>query len=120
MGWYRKSSAGLRVWLDDERDPSDSNTKQLFGSRGDEVWVKTSGQAIELLKTGKVNFISLDHDLGNRGDGQQVANWIEKNAFAGTLPRLEWRIHTKNVVRASPMRQALENADRFWDLEHGK
>lgn len=30
---------------------------------GFDVYVKTAGEAIELLKTGKVTVISLDHDL---------------------------------------------------------
>lgn len=42
----------MRVWLDDMRKPP-------FGWE----WAKTATAAIDLLKTGKVEEISLDHDL---------------------------------------------------------
>jgi hypothetical protein len=44
----------MRVWLDDRRPPPD----------GEWAWVKTPEEAIELLATGEVSEISLDHDLG--------------------------------------------------------
>lgn len=42
----------MRVWLDDTRAMPDDYTH----------WAKTSDEAIELLKTGQVEEISLDHD----------------------------------------------------------
>jgi hypothetical protein len=43
----------MRVWLDDVRDAPDGW-----------VHVQTPEEAIELLRSGKVKEISLDHDLG--------------------------------------------------------
>lgn len=120
MSWYAKAQSGVRIWLDDERDPKDPTTQNLFRARGDEVWVRTAADAIRLLEQGNVISISLDNDLGStksKKEGQAVANWIERNAHAATLPRLQWFIHSKNPVRSNSMEIALSNADRFWD-EH--
>ena len=107
----------MRLWLDDERDPRDPKIQSGFGAEGDEIWAKTASVAINYLKQGRVEFISLDHDLGpaSAGTGMDVANWIEENAFHGTLERLVWAVHSKNTVGAKGMTQALTNADKFWD-----
>ena len=59
----------MRVYLDDEREIP-------------EGWVRVywPNEAIELLKTGEVVEISLDHDLGDdeRGTGYDVVLWIEE------------------------------------------
>ncbi|VAW81561.1 hypothetical protein MNBD_GAMMA12-2513, partial [hydrothermal vent metagenome] len=56
----------MKVYLDDERPTP-------------EGWVRVywPDEAIELLKTGKVKEISLDHDLGDdeRGTGYDVVLW---------------------------------------------
>jgi hypothetical protein len=107
----------MRLWLDDERDPKDPYTQSEFGAMGDEVWAKTAAVAINYLKQGRVTAISLDHDLGpaSAGTGQDVANWIEEQAFHGTLRRLEWTVHSLNPVGKKSMVQALMNADRYWN-----
>ena len=42
-------------------------------------WAKTAEEAIDLLKTGKVEYASLDHDLGFGGSGYDVVCWVEEN-----------------------------------------
>lgn len=54
----------MRLWLDDKRNPKN------FEGFEDYVWVKTADDAIEQLKTGAVEFASLDHDLS---EGQERA-----------------------------------------------
>ena len=106
----------MKLWLDDERDPRDPFIQSEFGAEGDETWVKTAQQAISVLSQGNVESVSLDHDLGpGAGTGQEVANWIEEQAFHGTLPRLAWAVHSMNTVGAKSMTRALVNADRYWD-----
>lgn len=106
----------MRVWLDDIRDPTSPTIQQGYGASGDEVWVKTVAEALDLLRTGKVKWISLDHDLGEgEPEGHEVSNWIEENAFHGTLDRLDVYVHSDNTVEAPKMRQAIRNANRFWD-----
>jgi len=81
-----------------------------------DVHVRTADEAIELLRSGRVIEISLDHDLGEEvnGTGYDVALWIEEHAFYGDLPKLKWHIHSQNNVGAERMLTALQNADRFW------
>lgn len=107
----------LKIWLDDERDPRDPKIQFNFGSSGDEIWVKTAPTAIYYLKQGCITSISLDHDLGppNAGTGMDVANWIEEQAFHGTLPKLTWSIHSKNPVGSKNMYKAMSKADEFWN-----
>lgn len=99
----------MRLWLDDER------TKPVDF----DVHVCTSQEAIEILKFQKVEFISLDHDLGppEAGSGYDVAKWIEKMAFYGSLRRLKWDIHSMNPVGRRNIASSMENAERFW-LRH--
>lgn len=110
----------MRLWLDDERDPTDKTIQRDFGAKGDEVWVRSAPEAIKHLQTGNVAYISLDHDLGPyEGSGQDVANWIERAVFDGTIPILSWDVHTMNPVGAKSMMRALMNAERFWNERHG-
>lgn len=100
-------SKALHVWLDDLRPIRP----------GYNALAKTADEAIKLLKTGRVESISLDHDLGppEAGTGYDVAQWIEEAAYHGKLQRLSWNIHSANPVGVNNMRQALTNADRFWN-----
>lgn len=99
----------MKVWLDDVREmPSNFD-----------IHVKTANEAIALLKTGNVICISLDHDLGDHyatccGTGYQVAKFIEEKAHLGTLPKLQWFIHSANPVGRKNMIAALQRADLYW------
>lgn len=104
----------MNLWLDDERDPKSKKIQEIFGSKGDEIWVKSYEEAINFLKTGKVNSISLDHDLGTEKTGADVARFIEAGAFWNLIPKLEWRIHSQNPVGSKNMLLALKKAEEYW------
>jgi hypothetical protein len=107
----------MKIWLDDERDPTKRIIQSQFGSEGDEVWAKSAPVAINYLKQGRCTFISLDHDLGaGAGSGMDVAKWIEEQAYHGTLTRLTWTIHSMNAVGRKNMEKALFNADKYWSI----
>jgi hypothetical protein len=96
----------LKVWLDDVRSmPNDFD-----------LHVKTADEAIKKLKTNQVSIISLDHDLGEEDSktGYDVAKFIEKSAFEGSLDPLEIRIHSANPVGVNNMKMCINNAYRFW------
>lgn len=97
----------MRVWLDDVR----------VMPCGYDIHVKTAPEALEFLASGHVTKISLDHDLGDdkeAGTGYHVACWIEEAAFHGSIPKLDWHIHSANPVGIRKMEKALRNADRYW------
>lgn len=96
----------MRVWLDDERKMPEGYT----------VHVKTAHDAIDLLKTGTVEKISLDHDLGDEysNTGYDVAKWIEEAAHNGTLKQIRVTCHSQNPVGKQRINAALQNAVKFW------
>ncbi|MEM1007702.1 MAG: cyclic-phosphate processing receiver domain-containing protein [Myxococcota bacterium] len=68
----------MKVYLDDERTPPAGWTL-----------VRWPQDAIDLLMTGQVTALSLDHDLGDddRGTGYDVILWIEEAvATQGFVP----------------------------------
>ena len=80
---------------------------------------KTAPEAIELLKRGDVEEVSLDYDLGDYRDdlaytGRAVAAFIARGAHDGTLPRLTWHVHSNNADGCEIMRRMLDKADTFW------
>ncbi len=102
----------MRVWLDDLRPIRE----------GFDVWAKTAPEAIELLKSGKVTYISLDHDLGEDegcGCGYDVACFIEEQAYHNSIPRLDWNVHSANPVGVGKMEKALIQANAYW-TGHGQ
>src|SRR5436305_788448 len=94
----------MRVWLDDRRSPRDPEW----------VWVKTPEETIELLQTGQVRELSLDHDLGLFADdreetGMTVLLWIEeKVALEGFVPPPVMCAHSANASAAPRMEQAID------------
>lgn len=62
----------MKLYLDDER-PTPSGWERAY----------IAPEAIELLKTGKVTHLSLDHDLGpeEAGTGYDVCLWVEEQVF---------------------------------------
>lgn len=103
----------MRIWLDDKRPMPE----------GFDIHTMTAWETIELIKTGKVTKIGLDHDLGDEriyGTGHHVSDFIEECAYYNTIPRIEWSIQSDNgVERSGRMVVALRRADVYWD-NHGR
>jgi hypothetical protein len=85
----------MKVFLDDERETPEGWTR---------VW--WPDEAIALLKTGKVEEISLDHDLGDdeRGTGYDVVLWIEEAVATQGFKPPRMAVHSAN----SSARQKME------------
>ena len=102
----------MRVYLDDLRQ-----TPPGFNVR-----VYTYAEAVAVLSTGRVEFISFDHDLAAGpeleskciGSGYDVACWIEAAAFRNEIPRLGYAIHSANPVGARRIQAAMYVAERYW------
>lgn len=79
----------MKVFLDDERTTPEGWTRVYWPS-----------EAIQLLESGQVQEISLDHDLGDdaRGTGYDVVLWIEEAvALRGFVPPV-MRVHSANAA----------------------
>ncbi len=91
----------MKLYLDDTRPEP-------------EGWVRatTADEAIEQLKTGTVEELSLDHDLGIEeqvGTGYTVLQWIERQVHLhGFKPPAIMKVHSANTAASLRMRQAIE------------
>jgi len=88
----------MKVYLDDERTTPDGWTRVFWPD-----------EAIELLKSGDVTEISLDHDLGDddRGTGYDVVLWIEEQvALHGFTPPV-MSVHSANVSARTKMENGI-------------
>lgn len=121
----------MKLWLDDIRECPPGWT-----------WAKRAAEAIECLRTGEVEEVSLDHDLGacercmngqtvedwllatnfrsmpncsHFGTGYTVACWIEEKAISGELGRLAWACHSSNVTGRNRIEATLGRAEKAWD-----
>ena len=84
----------MKVYLDDERATPDGWTRVYWPS-----------EAIELLKSGQVIEISLDHDLGDdeRGTGYDVVLWIEEQVALHGFTPPQISVHSANVSARAKM-----------------
>ncbi|MFW6122293.1 MAG: cyclic-phosphate processing receiver domain-containing protein, partial [Petrotogales bacterium] len=66
----------MKIFLDDEREAPPGWERVYWPD-----------EAIELIKTGNVEEVSLDHDLGDdeKGTGYDVIKWIELSVALGEL-----------------------------------
>ena len=89
----------MRVFLDDERTPPDGWTL-----------VRWPDEAIDLLKTGNVSEISLDHDLGDdeRGTGYDVVLWVERAVFERGFAPPIMHVHSANSAARQRMEAGIE------------
>ncbi len=94
----------MKVYLDDLR-PTPDGWERVY-------W---PDEAIELLKTGNVDVISLDHDLGDdeRGTGNDVVLWIEEAVITQQFIPPEIRVHSANSTARAKMEAGIQTIIRF-------
>ena len=103
----------MRVYLDDVREAPEGWTRTF-----------TPEQTIDLLQTGTVEELSLDHDLGldtaeSERTGYTVLVWLEAEVahdrWRHALP--EFTIHSANPVGRSRMQRAIESIQRLHEQQ---
>ena len=105
----------MKIFLDDERKPPEGWTL-----------VRWPEEAIELLQTGEVEEISLDHDLADplaigqgycpsikERTGYDVLLWIEEQVATSDYIPPKIIIHTANSSARSKMVAALKNIEKL-------
>ena len=89
----------MKIYLDDMRTAP-------------EGWIlmKTVPEVLEALASGRVEHLSLDHDLGDdeAGTGYDVILWIEKEVFLNGFTPPKIKIHTANVSARKKMELGLQ------------
>jgi len=94
----------MKIYLDDERKAPSGWTL-----------VKTPKEVINLLKTGKVSELSLDHDLGddkNIGTGYDVLLWIEKQVYMKNFKPPKIKVHSANISARNKMELAIKSINK--------
>lgn len=95
----------MKVFLDDERPVPDG-------------WVlaRWPDEVIELLRTGTVTHLSLDHDLGDdeRGTGYDVVLWIEEAVATQGFEPPQITVHSANASARFKMRAGIEAIRAYW------
>ena len=93
----------MKVYLDDERKAPDG-------------WIRTywPEETIELLKTGTVTELSLDHDLGDdeRGTGYDVVCWIEEQVFLNEFIPPKMYVHSANSSARDKMNMGINSINK--------
>ena len=102
----RRSEGPVKVFLDDER-----NTPQGW------VRVYWPEEAIELLKSGKVTDISLDHYLGDdrHGTGYDVVLWIEEAVIVRGFKAPNIQVHSSNPSARVKMELGIEHIKTWFN-----
>jgi len=94
----------MRVYLDDERPTP-------------EGWVRVywPSEAIELLETGQVEELSLDHDLGDdeRGTGYDVVLWIEEAVVLRSFKPPKIAVHSANSPARAKMLAGIRTIEKL-------
>jgi hypothetical protein len=82
------------VYVDDIRNPKNNNL----------YIIRHYQDCIDLLTTDKIDFISLDHDLGEEKTGYDIVKFIVKEGIK--IPHIN--IHSANPVGRDNMKQLIE------------
>lgn len=101
---FFESTQRVKVYLDDLRPTPEGW-----------IGVRWPEEVIELLKTGNVSEISLDHDLGDdeHGTGNDVITWIEEQVFLHDFVPPKISLHTDN---ASARKKMSAGINQIWKL----
>ena len=93
----------MKIFLDDERKAPTGWTQAHWPN-----------EVIALLKTGQVEAISLDHDLGNdeRGTGYDVILWIEEAVIMKGFHPPHISVHSANPAARIRMEKAIFSIDK--------
>ncbi|MGH2950492.1 MAG: cyclic-phosphate processing receiver domain-containing protein [Solirubrobacterales bacterium] len=113
-----RAESPLRVWLDDDREDR--------AARPGWTQVTTAAEAIELLRTGTVFELSLDHDLGDderHGRGIDVVDFLvseQEERGRPLWPRGGITLHTANPYGRDAMARAIRRyAPRAMHVKEG-
>ncbi|MEC4723509.1 cyclic-phosphate processing receiver domain-containing protein [Noviherbaspirillum sp. CPCC 100848] len=99
----------MKVYLDDERTTP-------------EGWLRAywPDEVIDLLKSGQVTELSLDHDLGDdeRGTGYTVLLWLEEEVVVHGMKPPRITVHSANSSARLKMEAAIASIMRHAGLGH--
>lgn len=94
----------MKVFLDDERATPPGWTRAYWPN-----------EVIDLLETGQVAELSLDHDLGDdqRGTGYDVILWIEEAVALNGFNPPHIQVHSANSSAREKMEAGIRSIERL-------
>lgn len=95
-----------KIYLDDERQTP-------IGWHG----CRWPEEVIQLLKTGTITHLSLDHDLGDdvHGTGYDVILWIEKQVATNNFQPPEITVHSANISARTKMEAGIRSIQKLYN-----
>jgi hypothetical protein len=99
----------MKVYLDDERPTPEGW-----------IGVRWPEEVISLLRTGQVEELSLDHDLGDdaRGTGYDVVLWIEEVVALSGFQPPRMKVHSANAAARAKMLAGIAAINRLAERNH--
>jgi hypothetical protein len=97
------------LFLDDVR-----NVEHVYPN-SKETWVtiRKATEAMKLISTGKVEFISFDHDLGTDLTGYDVATFTEELVILGKIKCPDFAVHSSNFPGRKRIWATMRNAMNY-------
>jgi hypothetical protein len=111
----------MKIWLDDMRPspfpPRDGKFTYPFDKYAPyDIHCGNAHDAIRMIETGFVKFISFDHDLGDGGTGYDVAKYIEEKTHTKlSVSPICYKIHSANPVGSENIKRAMDSAWKVWN-----
>ena len=95
----------MKVFLDDERTPPQGWTPARWPE-----------DAIRLLQSGRVDELSLDHDLGDdeHGTGYDVVLWIEEQVATANFEPPSITVHSANPSARQKMEAGIRSIEKLY------
>lgn len=94
----------IKLYLDDERETPEGCIRVYWPD-----------EAIEYLKQGNVEEISLDHDLGDdkQSTGYDVLLWIEEQVSTSNFKPPKIKVHSSNSSAREKMEAGVRSIDKY-------
>jgi len=102
------------LWLDDERDPTETRWHRYFPiSSAEVIWVKSCEEFIEWISANSLpEAICFDHDLGDGPSGMDAAKWLTKYCLDNQVKLPVWNIQSANPIGKLNISALLRSFDR--------
>lgn len=105
------------IWLDDERDPSESRWNKYFPIGNPVViWLKSFDEFVQWIShNGLPDAICFDHDLGLGPSGFDAAKWLTDYCLDSGASLPAWNIQSANPIGKQNIASILHSFERFVD-----
>lgn len=89
----------MKLWIDDERNPSDKHWKEFYGIPNDVIWCKTYTAALPYIQNETIEWVGFDNDLEDLQDrqGKHLFAILEERYWTNQHPFFKAVFQTSNT-----------------------